>query len=115
MSDMDKPMAAAMLAMAQTALGSNERLTYLQSALKLDPNNSKISAAIVAIKSNVDDSVCYVAIERAVIIGESPAEIEGGIYILQPDRSLKPLSGAELLAFNKQQPNFVKNWRLKRD
>jgi hypothetical protein len=115
MSEVNKPLAAGMLAMAETALSSKERLAYFQNALKLDPHNAAILKEIVALQSQVNEAVCYVAIEKAIVIGSDQTKIEGGIYLLQSDRSLKPLTGAELLTFSKEQPNFVKNWRLEND
>jgi hypothetical protein len=113
MSEINRPLAAAMRAMAETASLPNERLAYLQNALKLDPSDEMIVQEIAEIETKLDGTVSYVAIEKAVIIGSAVPDIEGCIYILQPDRSLKPLDGQELRAFHEAHPNFVKNWSLK--
>jgi hypothetical protein len=112
MSELNKPLAAAMRAMAETSKLPDERLGHLKNALRLDPTNATVAQEIAAILSKDDSAVCYVAIERATIFGKHTGEIEGNIYIANLDGSLRPLSGAELLTFNSANPNFVKNWRL---
>ncbi|MCA3694362.1 hypothetical protein [Aquidulcibacter sp.] len=111
MSEMNRPLAAAMRAMAERALDPRERLGFLKSAWDLDPTKLHVLEQIKALERQILDETCYVAIEQAIIVGEPSAQIEGCLYVLQPDRSLKPLDGQELRAFHERHPNFVKNWR----
>ncbi|GBF58389.1 hypothetical protein PbB2_02070 [Candidatus Phycosocius bacilliformis] len=112
MSEMNKPLAAAMRAMAERALDPRERLGFLKSARDLDPTDVRVLEQIKAIERQILDETCYVAIEQAIIVGEASTPIEGCIYMLQPDRSLKPLNGRELRAFHERHPNFARYWRL---
>jgi hypothetical protein len=113
MSEINEPLAAAMRAMAERALDPRERLGFLKSATDLDPADLRVLEQIKAVERQIFDETCYVAIEQAIIVGEPSAQIEGCIYVLQPDRSLKPLDGQELRAFYETHPNFVKGWSLK--
>jgi hypothetical protein len=114
MSEMNKPLAAAMRAMAHTALTEDEKLGFLRNAHQLEPTDDVVARQIRDLEAKQKTAIGYVAIERVVTIGTSNAQIEGRIYAVQPDQSLKPLNGQELLAFDTQHPNFIKNWRLEK-
>lgn len=59
--------------------------------------------------------VAYVAIERAVVLGEPGRAVEGRLYRQTKDGSLIPLDGAELSSLYERYPEFLKAWRLKDD
>jgi hypothetical protein len=54
----------------------------------------------------------YVGIERAVVLGPEIGPVEGQVYVAQPDRSLRPITGKELVELHEKYPEFVKNWKL---
>jgi hypothetical protein len=115
MSEMNKPMAAAMRAMADTATLPSERLSYLKRALALTPEDAELAQQVQTLSKIAQSEVRYVAIERAVYLGKNGPRIEGNIYRVGPNGSLDPLSGPELIEFNKQYPQFVRNWTLEDD
>jgi hypothetical protein len=53
----------------------------------------------------------YVAIERAVVLG-SEETVDGNVFLVEPDRRLRPISGRDLVALDRDFPNFVRRWRL---
>jgi hypothetical protein len=55
----------------------------------------------------------YVGVERATILGPDPLRpVEGQVYVVQSDGSLRPINGKELVALFSKYPGFVKRWRL---
>src|SRR5574338_767455 len=48
----------------------------------------------------------YVAIERALVLG-SEEIVDGNVFLVEPDRRLKPISGKDLVALDRDCPNFV--------
>jgi hypothetical protein len=55
----------------------------------------------------------YVGVERVTILGPDPLKpVEGQVYVLQSDRSLRPINGKELVDLFSKYPGFVKRWRL---
>jgi hypothetical protein len=55
----------------------------------------------------------YVGVERVTILGPDPLRpIEGQVYVVQSDASLRPINGKELVDLFSKYPGFVKRWRL---
>lgn len=115
MTGTNKAMSAAMLALAESASDPQERLDYLKSAIRIDPQNLVIAEEIQVLETQTGQGLRYVAIESAIHIGPTQNDIRGQIFIVQSDQSLKLLSGDELSAFNDQYPDFIKNWQLEKD
>jgi hypothetical protein len=61
--------------------------------------------------AQMSDDRTYIAIERAVSLG-SDYQVEGKVYVLEPDGRLKPIDGKELIELHAEYPNFVKGWKL---
>lgn len=96
-----------------SAVENNLRQTLAETSENISAENlQRVRAGLSPAKPPVFSPVpVYVAIEQALVLG-SEKQMEGTVYRLEPDGTLRPIDGRDLVTISNAYPNFIKKWRL---